>query len=88
MNTKLHSSSSESQCVRVRSYVYISTVIREKSKMPCKKYFSSSENRKNILKQVPGGCRKLALQTQSIYAEGAHHTIFCHGPLVSSYATD
>jgi len=39
MNTKLHSTSSESQCARVASYVYMSTVIREMCKMPRKKVF-------------------------------------------------
>jgi hypothetical protein len=46
MNTKLHSTSSEFQRVRVASYIYISTVIREMSKIPCKKYLSDSEKRK------------------------------------------
>jgi hypothetical protein len=37
VNTKLHSNSTEShnQCVQIASYVYISTVIREMSKMSC-----------------------------------------------------
>jgi hypothetical protein len=50
MNSKLHSASRESQYVGVTSYIYISTVIREMFKMPCKKYLSGSEklNRKEI----------------------------------------
>jgi hypothetical protein len=43
MNTKLHWTSSESQWESGASYIYISTVKREMSKMPCKKYLSSNK---------------------------------------------
>jgi hypothetical protein len=52
MNTKMHSTSSEPKCLRVASYICISTVIRENFKMYCKKYLSGSKNEKNKLKQV------------------------------------
>jgi hypothetical protein len=39
------------------------------------------------MKQVHGNCRKLALERENIYVQGAHHTIFATGPLVPSYAT-
>jgi hypothetical protein len=46
MYTKLHSTTSESQCVGVASNIYISTAMREMSKMPCKNYLSYSYKRK------------------------------------------
>jgi hypothetical protein len=53
MNTKLHSTSSASQCVRVARYVYTSVVITEMSKMPCKKYLScSADEKRNLSKCV------------------------------------
>jgi len=38
MNTKLHLTSSDAECMRVASYIYMSTVIREKCKIPYKKF--------------------------------------------------
>jgi hypothetical protein len=48
MSTKLHSTSTESHnlCVHIASHVFISMLITEMSKMPCKKYLSGSERRK------------------------------------------
>jgi hypothetical protein len=54
MNTKPHSTSSESQSVCFASCVYISTVIIEMSKMPRKMYLRVTDNgkrRKNKLKK-------------------------------------
>jgi hypothetical protein len=40
------------------SYVYISTVIREMFKIPCKKYLSGSEKTNKKTKHVRGRCKK------------------------------
>jgi len=77
----MYSTSSESQWLRVASYVYVFTVIREMSKVPCKKHFSGKK-----IKQMRGSCRKIALQIKNI-CRGAHHKIFATGPLVHCYAT-
>jgi hypothetical protein len=45
MNTKLHSASSEFGYVRVASYIYISTVIKEMSKILRLKYLGGSEKK-------------------------------------------
>jgi hypothetical protein len=93
MNAKLHSTSSVSQSMRIASYVYICTVIREMYIL-CENYISCSEKQKKNPKekQLRETCRKLALQLKKIYicvgGGGAHHTIFTTGPLVPTYATD
>jgi hypothetical protein len=58
----------------------MSTVIREMSKMPCKKCLRGSDKRKKKekkmeLKQVCGSCQKLALQIK-IYMQGGPITQF------------
>jgi hypothetical protein len=52
MDTKLHSTSSESQFVRIEGYIYISTVIWEMSKMPCKKHLDDSEMNKKFWEEI------------------------------------
>jgi hypothetical protein len=61
MNTKLHSVVSLSARWLQVTFMYVSRVIREMSKMPCKKYLNGSEKWKKKLKQVHRSCQKLAL---------------------------
>jgi hypothetical protein len=67
MNTELYSTSSESQRVRVTSYVYISTA-------KSKKYFSGSENKK-IITAKAWKLPNIIPSNKKIYMQGAHHTI-------------
>jgi hypothetical protein len=80
LNTNLHSTSSESQSMRIASYVYICTVIREMY-IFCENYISCSEKTKTKVKQVRETCRKLALQLKKyifvcVWGGGGHITQF------------
>jgi hypothetical protein len=74
MNNKLQWTSSESQCVRVASYVYIST---EMSTMPCKIILAVVKNEKR--KEIEASAWTLPkIDPPNIYIGGPSHN-FCNG---------
>jgi hypothetical protein len=84
MNTKLHSTSIEFQCVRVANYV---TIIKEMYKMPCETYLNDSEKEKINWSRCVEAAENFPFKENIYLGWGTHHTIFATGPLVPSYAT-